>query len=74
MCMYFLFTKALKNIESTELLLPIIGHCFLPSDRVFELTEKQLCKMPVTVSLHEYIANFNKYATLTKLKDCGVYD
>lgn len=43
MCCKWLLNAPL-NIERVELIFPVVGHSFLPSDRVFALIEKQIKK------------------------------
>lgn len=44
MCIYFLVKNAPEHIKEIELVYPIRGHSFLPSDRVFGTIEKKLKK------------------------------
>lgn len=74
MCIYFLQTVAPPNIKEIELVFPIRGHSFLPSDRLFGIIEKKLKKMPVITNPHDYIGVFDEFGTVIKLESCGVKD
>lgn len=74
MCMYFLEKAAPPALKSIELVFPVRGHSFLPSDRVFGRIEKKLKKMPVITDPEEYITLFKEHGTVRKLQDAGVKD
>lgn len=40
MCSYWLTTKAPSNIKKMEIIFPVVGHSFIPPDRVFARIEK----------------------------------
>lgn len=74
MCIYFLHNVAPTHVKLIELVFPIRGHSFLPSDRVFRILEKKLKKMPVITNLEDYIDLFHEHGTVHKLESCGVKD
>lgn len=75
MCAHYLLNSAPANVKRIEIVFPVRGHSFLPSDRVFGLIEKDLKKMPVIYEPNTYTDVFNKYGTVSKLgEDCKVYD
>ncbi|KAJ4451893.1 hypothetical protein ANN_03371 [Periplaneta americana] len=53
-----------KNISQLELIYPVTGHSFLPSDRVFGLIERELRKIETITTKEDYYAIFKKYGTL----------
>lgn len=54
-------TKYTKNIE---IVFPIIGHLFMPSDRVFGLIESVLKKIEQIVKIKEYHEVFHEYRSV----------
>lgn len=64
MCAKWLLSCARPNLKSLELVFPITGHSFLPSDRVFGLIEKDLKSKPTITKVDEYHAVFAKYGTV----------
>lgn len=58
-----------------ELLFPMVGHSFLPPDRVFGFIERDLKKLEVIVRPEEFVDIFKNYGTVEQLgSDCLVYD
>ena len=75
MCCFWLFKHAPINTEHIELIFPVTGHSFLPSDRVFGLLEKELKTKSTIVEVDDYHEVFSKYRTLKLLgKDWVAYD
>ncbi len=73
MCIYFLLKIAHKRVRNIELIFPIPGHSFLPSDRVFGRIEKALKKIPVIADPQVYIDVFSQHGSVVKLgSDCPV--
>lgn len=74
MVIWFLQEIAPKNILEIELVFPVTGHSFLPSDRVFGRIEKELKKIPVITDPETYVTIFKEHSTVTKLADIEVLD
>lgn len=67
MLAYWLRNEAPRNIQCIELIFPIVGHSFIPPDRVFGLIEKDIKQKPVIVEPTEYEKIIGKYGTVRKL-------
>lgn len=75
MLAHWLQEDAPKNINCLELTFPIVGHSFIPPDRVFGLIEKDIRKTPVIVEPGQYDDLIKKHATVRKLDvDWRVFD
>nr|CAH7745338.1 unnamed protein product [Callosobruchus chinensis] len=74
MCMYFLKNIAPHNLKCIEIVFPIRGHSFLPSDRVFGTIERKLKKMPEITNPQTYIDLFKEHGAVYQLKACSVKD
>lgn len=76
MCAHWLTTKAPINIKSIEIIFPVVGHSFLPPDRVFAQIEKSVKTKESLVSLTEYNEIYDKFGTIVELgsDECPVYD
>ncbi|XP_050310860.1 uncharacterized protein LOC126746594 [Anthonomus grandis grandis] len=72
MCIYFLGNIAPPHIGEIELVFPIRGHSFLPSDRVFGIIEKKLRKLSEITNPNTYIDIFKERGTVINLRDSGV--
>lgn len=67
MLAYWLLKESPESIKSIELTFPIVGHSFIPPDRVFGLIEKEIKKIPVIVESSHYDAIICKHATVRKI-------
>lgn len=65
----WLLTKCPKNVKYIEYIFPIVGHSFLPSDRVFGMIEKEIKKHSTIITPEEYTNIFSKFATTVSLTD-----
>lgn len=75
MCCHFLKNIAPANIKEIELVFPVPGHSFLPSDRVFGRIEKILKKEVTIVSPTRYVDIFKEHGTVKRLgHECTVLD
>ncbi|CAH2102407.1 unnamed protein product [Euphydryas editha] len=59
--------NAPENIKTVEIIYPVTGHSFLPPDRVFAFTEKQIRKLEIIVHPDEYRVIFSNHATVHNL-------
>lgn len=75
MCSYWLASKAPENIKTIEIVFPVVGHSFMPPDRVFARIEKAVKSKESIVSPAEYIEIFEQFGVL-KLgtENCPVLD
>lgn len=67
MLSHWLLLEAPKNIKQIEIWFPIVGHSFLPPDRVFGKLEREFKKKSVIESPQEYINVIKEYATVIYL-------
>lgn len=67
MLLHWLLFEAPKNIKKIEVWFPIVGHSFLPPDRIFGKLEREFKSRSVIEGPEEYIEIIKKYATLTRL-------
>lgn len=75
MLAYWLLKESPKHIKHIELIFPIVGHSFLPPDRIFGLIEKDIKKMPVIVEISGYDDLIRKHSTIRKIgTDWDVFD
>lgn len=63
-------------VKRVQLIFPIVGHSFIPPDRVFGKIEKELKKIEAIIRPEEYITGvFSHHATVYRLGvDCEVAD
>lgn len=76
MCSYWLETKSPPNVKKIEIIFPVVGHSFIPPDRVFARIEKTVKTKESIVSPAEYIEIFKQFGTVCKLgaENCTVLD
>ncbi|KAM3955420.1 uncharacterized protein ACR2FA_010691 [Aphomia sociella] len=74
MCAKWL-TEAPSHIKTIELIFPIVGHSFIPPDRVFAQIEKQIRKKEMISNPEEYHEIIEQFATVINMgHDCKVLD
>lgn len=69
MCASWLANGSPQKIRKIELVYPITGHSFLPSDRVFELIEKDLKRKKTIIKPSEYYNVFSRLGTVQKINN-----
>lgn len=75
MLAYWLLEESPKHITKLEIIFPIVGHSFIPPDRIFGLIEKEIRKKPVIVKISDYDDIIKTYSTVRKIGvDWDVYD
>ncbi|KAJ3622450.1 hypothetical protein MTP99_002959 [Tenebrio molitor] len=75
MLAYYLGHEAPDHIKTLEITFPIVGHSFLPPDRVFGLIERILKKQCVIINRREYEDIIAKFSTVLKLdEDWNIFD
>ena len=73
--MCWMIKKSPKEITSLEIVYPVTGHSFFPSDRVFGLIERYINKKKTIIQKQEYHAVFKKHGKLKLIgQDWLVYD
>lgn len=70
MCMKWLYENRLRypNITELQIIFPVTGHSFIPPDRVFALTEKQIRRKECIIEPQEYIDILELIQLFTKLE------
>lgn len=65
-----------RNIKNLEIIFPVVGHSFLPSDRIFGHIEKVVKKNDTIIRPDEYINIFKMFGDVNQLGESGfdVYD
>lgn len=63
-------------IKNINYFYPIVGHSFIPPDRIFGRLEKQFRKIPCLTSINEYMNIFETIGTTIRVssEECKVYD
>lgn len=74
MCAKWL-TDAPPGVTTLEIVFPIVGHSFIPPDRVFAQIEKQIQKKEIIANPDEYYEIIKNFATVIQLRnDFQVFD
>lgn len=63
----WLLDNSPKNIKHIEYFFPMVGHSFLPSDRVFGMIEREIKKCNTIISPDEYTDIFSRFGTVVPL-------
>nr|CAH7766309.1 unnamed protein product [Callosobruchus chinensis] len=69
MLAYWLLNEAPAHIKTLEVVFPIVGHSFLPPDRVFGLTERKIKKQNVIIMQEEYEEMTGHYSAVLRLDE-----
>lgn len=64
---YWLANEAPNNIQRVDIIFPIVGHSFLPADRVFGRIEQVVKKKDTIIHPEEYRDIFSKAGTVFQL-------
>lgn len=59
----WLFTHAPQHVKNVEIIFPVVGHSFLPPDRVFAKIEKELRKIEVVTDPQKYVKILKSHGT-----------
>lgn len=71
----FLIDSAFTSLKRIQLVFPVVGHSFIPSDRVFGHTEKDIRKHASLLTDEDNMNIFKRHAIVNTLgKDCPVYE
>lgn len=70
----WLYVEAPRHLKKIELIFPIVGHSFIPPDRVFAKIEKTLKTKEVVTSPSEYAAVLQEHGSCVDLASIPVYD
>ncbi|XP_046661862.1 uncharacterized protein LOC124355023 [Homalodisca vitripennis] len=75
MIAHWLLKDAPKHVTKVVLLFPVVGHSFIPPDRVFGVLERKFQDLSVINNPNEYTEIIEKHCTVVKLgTDCPVSD
>lgn len=75
MCCKWLSETAPEHVQNIEVIFPVVGHSFLPADRVFGNIEKKIRTLEVITQPETYIDLFSKNASVTHLgQNCSVFN
>lgn len=76
MLAYWFRTKAPATLKRIEVVFPIVGHSFLPPDRVFAQIEKKITRTEIMVDPDEYFDIIKQHASVTYLgtPECALYN
>lgn len=75
MCCKWLSERAPEHVQNIEVIFPVVGHSFLPADRVFGNIEKAIKKLEVITQPETYLELFSKIATIIHLgQNCSVFN
>ncbi|XP_050542186.1 uncharacterized protein LOC126907768 [Daktulosphaira vitifoliae] len=79
--MLFMLSKFLQecpsHIKNVNYFYPIVGHSFIPPDRIFGRLEKQFKKIACMTSINDYLKIFETVGTVINVSStnvCKVYD
>ncbi|CAH1982168.1 unnamed protein product [Acanthoscelides obtectus] len=67
MCSKWLECYAPPNIKQLEIIFPVVGHSFIPPDRVFGNIEKAIRKQEIISTPQRYIEHIEQYATVINM-------
>lgn len=73
MLSYWLQNNAPATVQKIEFIFPVVGHSFLPPDRVFARIEKEIKHSNVIINPHDYSVIFEKFGTVRSVVG-KVYD
>lgn len=62
MITYWLGHEAPEKIKTVEIIFPVVGHSFLPSDRIFGLIEREIRKKDTILDRKQYEEIIRKYS------------
>jgi hypothetical protein len=69
MAAYWLINEAPANVETMELVFPVVGHSFLPADRVFGRIEQRIKRFETLLTPEDYHKIFREQGEVIKLGD-----
>lgn len=70
----WLFSESPRHVKRIELIYPVVGHSFIPPDRVFAKIEKVIKTKEVITSPSEYVSVLQEHTKCTDLASIPVYD
>ncbi|CAK1578323.1 unnamed protein product [Parnassius mnemosyne] len=73
MCSKWLSSSAPDHVQRIEIVFPIVGHSFIPPDRVFAHVEKDVRKLECILRPEDYLEIIGTYSTIVRMgSDCEV--
>lgn len=70
----WLYCEAPRHIKKVEVIFPVVGHSFIPPDRVFSKIEKTLKKKEIVTCPSEYVNVLKEHGTVVDLSCIPVLD
>ncbi|KAM3961860.1 LOW QUALITY PROTEIN: UDP-glycosyltransferase UGT48C1 [Aphomia sociella] len=71
----WLSDSAPDNVRRIEIVFPVVGHSFIPPDRVFAYVEKEVRKVECTIRPEDYLEIIGTHSTVIRLgSDCEVFN
>lgn len=75
MCSKWLVTSAPNNVQEIQIVFPVVGHSFIPPDRVFAHAEKESRKLECIITPENYLDIIGAHSTIVRLgTDCEVFN
>ncbi|CAH4038869.1 unnamed protein product [Pieris brassicae] len=75
MCSKWLLTSAPNDVQEIQIVFPVVGHSFLPPDRVFAHVEKETRKLECIITPENYLDIIGSHSTIVRLgSDCEMFD
>lgn len=75
MVQYWLKCCSPPQIQLVELVYPVVGHSFLPPDRVFGQIERKIKKCATIINPEMYLSKIKEYATVLRMgEDYPIFD
>lgn len=75
MCSKWLSDLAPDHVRKIEIVFPVVGHSFIPPDRVFAHIEKCVRKLECIIKPEDYLDIIGSHSTIIRLgSDCEVFD
>ncbi|GBP39884.1 hypothetical protein EVAR_29114_1 [Eumeta japonica] len=66
MCSKWL-TEAPRHVKCLEVIFPVVGHSYIPPDRVFALIEKEVKKREIIANPQEYLEIISQFSSVIHL-------
>ncbi|CAG9834657.1 unnamed protein product [Diabrotica balteata] len=70
----WLVSFAPENVKTVQVIFPIVGHSFIPPDRVFAQIEKKLRKIEIIIKPEEYVNILKDHGTVWNINNLEIND
>lgn len=74
MLSFWLINKAPAHIKTIEMIFPIVGHSFMPPDRVFGLVEQEVKKKAIFTKPDQYTEIIARYSTVRNVNEWTIFN